>query len=85
MTLSPKQKEIVKLFSNDRNKILTQGEISHSVPFGYYANGSKYVGEILSRMVKRNMLVRIKPGHFRLGSFREPVENIDNPNQLELF
>lgn len=82
--MTDKQKEIFQLFEGDRNKILSKGEISHKVSFGYYANGSKHIGAILSRMVKSNLLVRIKPGYFRLGSGIPPAESAD-PNQLELF
>jgi predicted transcriptional regulator of viral defense system len=45
----------------------------------YYHNAEKHVGEILSRMVKKNLLIRIKPGHFEMRF--KPVD----PNQTKLF
>lgn len=44
----------------------------------YYCNGAKHVGEIISRMVKRGLLTRIKPGHYEM-RFKT------DPNQTKLF
>lgn len=48
----------------------------------YYYNGEKYVGEILSRMVKTGKLVRIKPGLFKLGKGKS---DLIIKNQEKLF
>lgn len=44
----------------------------------YHHNTAKYVGEILTRMVRKGWLSRVKPGHYELKSN-------ENPNQLKLF
>lgn len=37
----------------------------------YYCNERKHVGDILSRMVNNGSLIRIKPGHFKVGNFKK--------------
>ncbi len=44
----------------------TTMEIYNNVPFGYYRNASKYMSLMLSSMVKRGIIRRIKPGEFAL-------------------
>ncbi len=39
-----------------------------------YANQSKHVGDILSRMVRRKLIERIKPGLFKLSASAPKVE-----------
>lgn len=39
----------------------------------YYHNHEKYIGEILSRMVKSGKLMRVKPGLFQLGKGKADV------------
>ena len=34
----------------------------------YYCNAGKHTGEVLSRMVKARLLVRVKIGFYRIGS-----------------
>lgn len=49
---------------------------------GYYHNGEKHFGEILSRMVKRGLIKRIKKGCFAIGS---PIVKEVKTNQLRLI
>lgn len=52
----------------------------------HFHNGDKHVGEVLSRMVKRGFITRIKPGLFKLKSVNPDGSNdFKNPNQLDLF
>lgn len=51
----------------------------------YYCNGAKHVGDILSRMVKRGFIERIKPGLFKRGTTKTVVRDFKDPNQLDLF
>jgi len=39
----------------------------------YYHNHEKYIGEILSRMVKAGKLIRVKPGLFEIGKGKSDV------------
>jgi len=51
----------------------------------YFINAEKYVGEILSRMVKNGTLIRQKPGVFIAGKGKvRTVVNCD-VNQTKLF
>ena len=82
--ITDKQKEIINLFGSDKNKTLWKRDIVESID-NYYYNGSKHIGDRLSRMVKSGLLVRVKPGLYRLG-LKNPHKKVHaNPNQLKLF
>lgn len=72
-----KQKEILSYLQKVESA--TIDDINKNVKFSYYHNANKYIGEILSRMVKTRMVERIKPGVFRIKQ-REPL-----PIQNSLF
>jgi hypothetical protein len=57
-------------------KIATLEQIYENVPFGYYHNGHKHLGEILSRMVKSKKIERIQKGVFRWIDSAEYLNNI---------
>lgn len=57
-------------------------EIYDNVNFGYYHNGNKHLGDVLSRMVKSGMIERVKKGTFRLRT--KPLEQ-KIKNQIKLF
>lgn len=38
----------------------------------YYSNPEKHVGDIVSRMVKSGLLIRVRPGVFRLPTADDP-------------
>ena len=81
-----KQREIRKLLAE--NGDMTLGQIVDRVPFGYYCNASKHVGDICSRMVKTKLILRVKKGVFRLnGKFvgGEQQGCNFNENQTSLF
>ncbi len=80
-----KQREIRKLLA--KNKEMTLDQIGEQVPFGYYCNGSKHLGAILSRMVKSRQVIRIKPGVFRINpDYQGPKRpGGPKPNQYQLF
>jgi len=44
----------------------TKQDIYDNVKFGYYHNWEKYVGETLSRMVKRQLVFRLKKGVYAI-------------------
>lgn len=84
------------LFSENAKKlylyILKNGEtskakISEAFSHLYYHNASKYIGEILGRLVKSGQLFRVKTGIYTVNpDFKvlKPKTKI-NPNQTELL
>jgi hypothetical protein len=58
----------------------TLAEIMDNMPFNYHHNNHKHLGNILSNMVKKEMIIRIKKGVFRL-----PNESDYKPKGLTLF
>lgn len=81
--MTPKQKIIVE-FCLSNNNACTKKDAMNLIDT-HYCNGEKHVGEVLSRMVKAGILVRIKPGYFKLGTGVKKVKNVHNPNQTNLF
>ncbi len=53
----------------------------------YYCNEDKHVGDLLSRMVDSQFIVRIKPGHFKLPVSRNGGTKLGeaDPAQQSLF
>jgi len=82
MALTDNQKKIV-IYAKEHNNTITKKEACKLIP--YYCNTSKHVGDVLSRMVKSNLLRRVKNGVFEVstGIKNDYVEN--DPNQLEIF
>jgi predicted transcriptional regulator of viral defense system len=62
----------------------TKAEILENVPFGYYHNGMKHLGDILTRMVQNGLLERVKKGVYRNLRNTKIKETI-NPSQTDLF
>lgn len=57
------QQTIIHFARSNDNKI-TKQQACELIPF--YHNTAKHVGDILSRMVKNKMLIRVKNGSFEL-------------------
>lgn len=51
----------------------------------YFHNASKHVGDLLSNMVKRGYIKRVKPGVFELGGKSNSVPVIVDKDQTRLF
>ena len=81
--ISDKQKMILEFCSKNDNQI-TKIQAVHLIGNCYFLNAPKYVGEVLSRMVKSKLLKRIKNGLFEVQN-KQTVSNITNPNQLQLL
>jgi hypothetical protein len=47
------------------NGFITLKEATRIIGGDVYANAGKHTGAILSNMVKRGMLIRVKPGAFK--------------------
>ena len=63
-------------------------EINQGIEHSYYANGSKHLGNVLSRLVNRGLVERVKKGTFRIVTNPRPKQGkspeIDE-NQKSLF
>jgi len=78
-----RQKQILKVFDGDKEKILTKSEIKDIGGISYYYNTDKHLGETLSRMVKNRNLIRVKKGSYKLGSGNKMI--IQPKNQTNIF
>lgn len=63
--MTDKQRKIVE-FARQNNNQITKKQACELIPF--YHNTQKHVGDILTRMVRSNMLKRIKNGLYELSS-----------------
>lgn len=81
--ISEKQRTILDFAIKNNNKI-TKKQAIEILGNCYYCNAQKHVGDILSRMVKSQLLKRIKNGFFEIKT-KKTVVNIINPSQLELL
>ena len=70
MAFTPQQTQILK-DANERGGTITKKEIVEMYGRAYWHNGAKHLGDILSRMVKANLLKRVKPGVFEVGRERK--------------
>jgi hypothetical protein len=55
----------------------TLWEINQGIKHRYYANGAKHLGAVLSRLVNRGLVERIKKGAFRIAPPPSPPEQLD--------
>jgi hypothetical protein len=82
MALSDKQKKVLAFCQANGGKITKQQAMS--IIDTSYRNGEKYVGEVLSRMVNAGLLIREKPGHFKIGKMGKSKAT-GAENQTTLF
>ncbi len=80
--ISEKQKSILEHIT--QNGSITKKKAVELIGHNYYHNASKYVGEVLSRMVNRKLIKRIKPGLFERGDLSGEKDEVFNPNQTEM-
>ena len=59
-----KQKEILRYLITVESA--TIADIVSNMPFGYFHNSNKYIGEIMSRMVKNGSVERVSRGVFKI-------------------
>lgn len=80
---SQKQKTIISYILNGRGEIKTS-EANDLFRHQYHHNHEKYISEVLTRMVRKGYLQRVKRGVYKLGpAMKRPVKSI--PNQSSLF
>ena len=78
-----KQLEILRLIK--QKQVMTFQEICNEIPFGYYHNTKHYVGQILSTMIKKGTIRRVKRGVYKYIRDK-PLKRYEVPkNQLPLF
>lgn len=70
--MKDKQIKIVE-FARLNNNQITKKQACALIPF--YHNTQKHVGDILTRMVRSNMLKRIKNGLYELSSGQKEIVN----------
>jgi predicted transcriptional regulator of viral defense system len=52
----------------------------------HYQNGAKHCSDAMSRMVKKGIVQRVKPGVFKLGNPKgDGIKEVVDPNQSSLF
>lgn len=84
MALSHKQGLIVAFMRGKES--VTKKEITEKYGFWYYTNEAFHIGALLSNMVKRGILIRIKKGVFKIGKNSGNTDlSLNNPNQTDLF
>jgi len=81
--LGPRQAQIIK-FIKDNGGEATKKEMVVAFDSWYYANVPHNLGLVLSNMVKRRLLIRVKRGVFQVGDGKKLAKQIDK-NQIKLF
>lgn len=80
-----RRNDVLKFFNGDKTKEFTKAEIIKGAGLYYYHNGDKHAGDVLSRLVKSGLLIRVKKGVFKLGSMDKKKQQVINPNQISLI
>lgn len=81
--MTPIQRSIIT-WARSLGGYFTKREAVAQYGHRYYCNADFHVGNLLSTMVKRGILVREKPGHYRIGKKIQPPPTIP-ANQTDLF
>ena len=81
--MTPEQKEIMTILQANGGEV-TKAKVVESIGGNYYCNGDKHVGDRLPRMVKAGMLIRVKPGVFKLGTGKKSKPATSDAGQLNL-
>ena len=73
--------------ANAQDGNITKREAVDLIGHCYYSNPDKNTGDVLSRMVKNKILIRLKPGIFKVNTSSDRSKNtkILNPDQQQLF
>ena len=81
--MTKEQREILSVMQKSGGTA-TKAQIVDNLDW-YYHNGEKHIGGRLSRMVNSGLLVRVKPGVFRIGAGKASKPEPGNENQAKLF
>lgn len=82
--MTPEQKKIMA-FAQSKGGTFTKSELVEAMGRKYYCNGDKHLGDRLSRMVNANLLKRVKPGVFEVGTGNKSKPATLDKAQTELF
>ncbi len=82
--MTPEQKEIVTILQSNGGEV-TKAQVVEAIGGNYYCHGDKHVGDRLSRMVNAGMLIRVKPGVFKIGTGKKSKPEIVAEWQTKLF
>ena len=82
--MTTEQKQIMAILQANGGEV-TKAQVVESIGGNYYCNGDKHVGDRLSRMVKSGMLIRVKPGVFKIGTGKKSKPEIVAEGQTTLF
>ena len=83
-----RQKEVIDVFGNDPDLILSKEQIKKVGQISYYASTDKHLGFTLTRMVNNGKLKRVVRGYYQLGKNYKNGNGKTIPipkNQLNLF
>jgi len=83
--MSNKRQQAIIIECKLNGGTITTAECNDLLKGEYYCNHEHYVSEILSRMVKSNILIRTSRGAYKLASGVKGEKEIEIPNQLNLF
>lgn len=84
MALTEQQRAILQ-DANHNGGTITKKQVVESYRHCYFHNGAKHLGDILSRMVKSGLLIREKPGVFKMGKGNKNKPATIPENQQSLF
>lgn len=84
MALSRKQALIVNFMRGKEST--SKKEIVEKFDHWHYTNSDFHIGAILSNMVKRGIIKRIKNGLFKIGTNSANTDlSLNNPDQIKLL
>ena len=78
------QKLIVQLCQENGGD-LTKKQVVERFGHWHYTNEAFHIGNTLSRMVNAGMLIRVKPGVFKIGTGKKIKPSDVDENQTSLF
>lgn len=78
-----RQAQVIQ-YIRDNGGEATKKEMVKAFDSWYYCNVPHNLGLVLSNMVKRRLLVRVRRGVYKVGDGRKPAKKVD-PNQSSLF
>lgn len=72
--MTPREQVLAFLRTVER---ATLWEINQGIKHSYYANGAKHLGAVLSRLVNRGLVQRVKKGVFMIAPPKKAPEQLD--------
>ena len=82
--MTPDQRDIMNIV-NAHGGECTKADIVAKLGGNYYCNGDKHVGDRISRMVKSGLLIRLKPGLYKIGKGKKSNPSTIAEGQTSLF